>query len=401
MPSSASGPKPVSQKKQSRRIEVFRPGTFTAMSGASFTATAEELADLVERYDPENNPIPVVVGHPRTDAPAYGWVEGFSYDEDADRLVADIGELEPQFDTAVSEGRYKKISMSFHMPGATSNPAGDALYPKHIGFLGAAAPAVPGLKPVSFSGNADETITIEFSEFADRAFKDVASLFRKFREWLIAEKDLETADQVVPDFYIRWLDEAGDVTPETGLPDPAFSEPEKDETMAKAPKLKTPTSTSSEQPSGSEASFAEREANLVAREAELAEREAEARRAGHEAFAEELINDGRLATGSKDKVVALLDTLSSGDLEDVSFADGGTETTTNAVDLAKSILKSQGKIVEFGETDLGDEPNSDTLDAASIAAEAQAFQASQNAIGIEVSISDAVTHVEQKHGITS
>ncbi len=61
------------QATSTRKIEVFRPGTFTAMSGASFTASASDLAALADRYDAENNPVPVVVGHPRTDAPAYGW----------------------------------------------------------------------------------------------------------------------------------------------------------------------------------------------------------------------------------------------------------------------------------------------------------------------------------------
>ncbi|MCY1704525.1 hypothetical protein [Pannonibacter sp. SL95] len=35
-----------------------------------------------------------------------------------ERLIAEVGELEPGFASAVSDGRYKKISdASFHVPG--------------------------------------------------------------------------------------------------------------------------------------------------------------------------------------------------------------------------------------------------------------------------------------------
>ena len=162
----------VDDKNKTKRIEVFRPGSFLAMGGTPFSATAEDLADLAERYDPDQFPVPVVIGHPKTDDPAYGWVTSFSYDNDAERLFADIGELEPQFSEAVEDGRYKRISMSFYRPGATSNPVGDVLYPKHIGFLGATAPAVPGLKPVAFAGDDADVVAVEF---ADPAFKDVAA----------------------------------------------------------------------------------------------------------------------------------------------------------------------------------------------------------------------------------
>ena len=56
-------------------IEVFRVGTFSDMSGTKQTIGRQTLASIAATYDPEANPAPVVIGHPETDAPAFGWVD--------------------------------------------------------------------------------------------------------------------------------------------------------------------------------------------------------------------------------------------------------------------------------------------------------------------------------------
>lgn len=375
-----------------KRIEVFRPGTFTAMGGMSFSATAEELADLAERYDPDKYPVPVVVGHPKSDDPAFGWVQAFSFDAGANKLLADVGELEPQFSDAVEEGRYKRISMSFYMPGSTANPMPGQFYPKHVGFLGAAAPAVPGLKPVAFSDDED-AVTIELS---DPAFKDVASLFRTIREWIISENDIETADNVIPNWRVAWIDEAGDTPPDDSAGN--FSETEEDDDMAKTP-FKTSTPKTPPASNDQDASFAEREAALDARQAALDAKEAKQRHDGHVSFAEGLINDGKLPTGNKAKVIALLDGAASQAEDAIEFSDGAETKSSDLVSLLKDVLSGQPKIVEFGEMDLGDTPDGEEPDPQVIANEALSFQAAQREAGITVSTSDAVAAVRKKRGL--
>ncbi|MFD2678012.1 hypothetical protein [Camelimonas lactis] len=149
-----------------KRIEVFRPGTFTPMSGASVTMTAEDLRGIAAAYDPAVYETPAVVGHPKTEDAAYGWAKAFSYDEASQRLVADVGDIAPAFGEAVAAKRYKNISLSLFAPGAPNNPKPGAWYPKHIGFLGAVAPAVSGLKPVSFATD-DGALTFEFGDPAN------------------------------------------------------------------------------------------------------------------------------------------------------------------------------------------------------------------------------------------
>lgn len=152
-----------------KTIEVFRAGTFQPMAGPAVTFSTGDLEKIAAGYDAENAPAPVVVGHPKTDSPAYGWIKSFRVE--GEKLLADIGDLAAAFTEAVAERRYRKVSMSFFKPDAPNNPAPGAHYPKHVGFLGGAAPAVSGLKPVDLAGD-DDAVTFEF---ADRAFKDGAA----------------------------------------------------------------------------------------------------------------------------------------------------------------------------------------------------------------------------------
>lgn len=194
---------PPAAKPLTARIEVFRPGTFTPMQGAPITYTAADLKAVADAYDATTAPAPVVIGHPVADAPAFGWVEGFAYDSQAERLFATLHQIEPAFADLVKAGRFKKVSMSFFAPGQPHNPVPGTWYPKHVGFLGAAAPAVSGLKNASFAGEAGATFTASFGTGAQSA-----SLFRRIRDWMIDRDGLEAADKVLPPWEIDWLDEA-------------------------------------------------------------------------------------------------------------------------------------------------------------------------------------------------
>lgn len=141
------------------RIEIFRAGTHRAMEG-EVTVTREQLAACVAAYDPAKHEAPLVVGHPRMDAPAYGWVEKLSLDGDS--LFAVAKDVEPQFAEMVKAGRFRKISAAFWTENSADNPTPGKWALKHVGFLGAAAPVVKGMKPAKFAGGDDGAI-----DFAD------------------------------------------------------------------------------------------------------------------------------------------------------------------------------------------------------------------------------------------
>lgn len=174
-----------------QRIEIMRPGTWRAMGGQDVSFSEDQLRVAAVAYDAAKAPAPVVIGHPTVEAPAYGWVKALDFAEGV--LGAYVGDLEPGFAEAVKAKRYNKVSASFFLPQAPANPRPGLVYLRHVGFLGAAAPAVSGLKPVSFA--ADDDAVLSFAHDADafgiadaeastygRALSRIAELEAKARE---------------------------------------------------------------------------------------------------------------------------------------------------------------------------------------------------------------------------
>src|SRR5579883_1263984 len=145
---------------QAKRLAIFRAGKHTSVDGRSVEFTPQAVREIADSYDPSALEAPLVVGHPQTDNPAYGWVKALSVDEDG-TLYAEPQQVEPQFAEMVNAGRFKRISSSIYLPDSPGNPKPGRHYLKHVGFLGAAAPAVKGLPIASFA--ADDAAL----EFAD------------------------------------------------------------------------------------------------------------------------------------------------------------------------------------------------------------------------------------------
>lgn len=141
-------------------IRIFRPGTFTSVEGVEVSFGAAELQAIAEGYDAAANPAPLVIGHPKMDDPAYGWVSGLAVEDGM--LVAHPDRVEPSFAEIVREGRYAKVSAQFYPPDHPHNPKPGVHYLKHVGFLGAHAPGVKGLGTVSLAdGEAGPLLTLD------------------------------------------------------------------------------------------------------------------------------------------------------------------------------------------------------------------------------------------------
>ena len=141
-------------------LEIFRPGTHTDSSGRTVTFGPSDLMATARAYNPNLHEAPLVVGHPETNHPAYGWVASLSCRAGA--LEALPHQVDSEFADLVNQGRFKNISASFWLPDAANNPVPGAYYLRHVGFLGAAAPAVKGLRRPEFSE--DPTGIISFVE---------------------------------------------------------------------------------------------------------------------------------------------------------------------------------------------------------------------------------------------
>ena len=143
-------------------FEVFKIGEHTDSAGNKKDWTEKDLDNIVAKYNEQNDhEAPLVIGHPKSNDPAYGWVE--SLKRVGDRLLAKPKQVVKEFADAVKDGLYKKRSISLYPDGTL----------RHIGFLGAVPPAIKGLKDLAFNDADKNPITIEL-EFEEA--KDVDSL---------------------------------------------------------------------------------------------------------------------------------------------------------------------------------------------------------------------------------
>lgn len=127
-------------------IEVFRAGTVRDSSGQERHYSEADLDAIAAIYNQRvasdySEMAPIVKGHPKDNAPALGWTKYLK--RSGDKLIAAVKDICPEFMEELIAGRYRRVSIS--------------LYPdkmlRHIGFLGAAAPAVRNLKPAEFNEN--------------------------------------------------------------------------------------------------------------------------------------------------------------------------------------------------------------------------------------------------------
>jgi hypothetical protein len=173
------------------------------MSGQALEFSEADLVATAAAYDPARHEAPIVVGHPRDNAPAYGWIRALS--ASAAGLEAEPQQVDPAFAELVQAGRFKKISASFYAPDSPANPVPGVYYLRHVGFLGAQPPAVKGLRAATSFAEGEPGV-VEFGDAWDEA--TVARLMRNLREWLLAKFDAATADQVVPQYEVAGLERA-------------------------------------------------------------------------------------------------------------------------------------------------------------------------------------------------
>lgn len=324
-------------------LDIFRPGRHTAMSGATLTFSEADLAKTAAAYDPALHEAPLVVGHPKADAPAYGWVKSLAFADG--HLQAEPVQVDEAFAEMVEKGRFKKMSGSFYRPDAPSNPVPGVYYLRHIGFLGAQPPAVKGLRDASFAED-DQSVTVEFGELTGWNLTTLGDGLRTLREWLIGKFGLVEADKALPSYVVGNVeraaaqpDEPDDATPpsyaEGGKPTPKEAGMTKDLERREA-ELKVKEEALNQK----SAEFAEQEAALKAKQLET-------EKAEHLAFAERLVKDGKLNPIHKEPLVAFMAKIAAEDT--LSFGEGDSAKTEPTLGWLKGLLEAQPKQLAFGE----------------------------------------------------
>ncbi|EED7270559.1 peptidase [Salmonella enterica subsp. enterica] len=332
-------------------IHIFRAGTHTDMHGRRINFSDADLNEIAQNYNPALHEAPIVVGHPKTDAPSYAWVRGIK--KDPDGLKAEPRDIDPQFAELVKNRRYSKVSASFYCPESPGNPTPGKYYLRHIGFLGAQPPAIKGLKQVSFAEDEEGVV-----EFADWSLQTTATLFSRIRDFFISQFGLEKTDSVMPDYLIDSLRDDAARTATTDAT-PAFSDPvgipaeDAIQPVAEKPAPTPPedTAVDKELQVKLEQENADLKRQLDERNKAEVQRVATERHNANVAFADSLVSDARLAPAGKGLVVAVLDALGDGE-SPVSFSENGSEQPL--VEAFKAQMQKARPLLDFGEVATGD-----------------------------------------------
>lgn len=138
-------------------IPIFKTGKHTDSSGHIKEWTDNELDVIADKFNNQKSDelrdVPLVIGHPKTNSPAFGRVEHLK--RDGNYLLAKFKDVTDTIKDAVNNGHYKKLSISVN-PNYRLN---------HIGLLGAAQPAIAGLGDVQFELDNDSPLyDMDFTE---------------------------------------------------------------------------------------------------------------------------------------------------------------------------------------------------------------------------------------------
>lgn len=388
-------------------LAVFAPGTHTAMDGRTVTFTLDNCIDLASSYDPSLSEAPFVIGHPSLTAPAYGWAKRF---EVRDGLVyAEPKQVNPVFAEAFNAGSYKKRSLSIYLPDTPGNPKPGRYYARHVGFLGAVPPAIKGLPDVQFSEASGDNAPLEFAMPFETEL--LADLLRGVRDYLVEKEGTERADQILPQWRIKSLEEMGTKADNSVIPQLAYAEEhtvdEKEKALAKreedlakreaalALKEKNPgTTTTTYDLAKRETDLQAREERIAAQEKANAEAEKKQRRDDITSFADGLVKNGKILPRHKSTLVEVLVGLNH---EPISFADGTATISEKPETLLRKLLEEKTTVFDFSEKTPSD--GNDALDFADVSAVADLarnYQAEQLKLGRSVSTTDAVNHVKNQ-----
>lgn len=379
-----------------KAIHILRPGRVVPANGGDpLDLTPDLFRQLAESYDSKVHEAPLVVGHPKTDDVAHGWVKGLRVTEAG--LEAEPDQVSPWLSEAVQEGRLKKVSASLYPPEHPANPTPGKWHLRHIGFLGAEPPAVKGLRPLPADFAEDQDGLVELAEPDVPWFmRQVAAAFRSVRDYVIGEKGVEAADKVLAPWTLESLERMATQAEGEGnslafAEGGDMSEQEKAALAAKEAEIKAKAA----ELSAKETSLSEQATEISTREKAVAAKEAEQRKAEAKEFVEGLVQEGKVLPRERAALVEVLSGAPAAATLEFSEGEGeaGKAVSQPAGEFLRGFLKGLPKRVEFAEVGVGVAPL-DGDDAEALLKAAQEFQFAERKAGREVSITEAVDHVK-------
>lgn len=320
------------QTSPPKLLHIFKPGRYVTTAGEEIEFSSADVEAMARVFDPKLGKAPIVIGHPKTDDPAQGWAKRLYFTPKG--LYAEPEKVDPQFAASVNSGRYGSVSPKFFRPTDPGNPVPGSWYLRHIGMLGAANPAVPGMDDPEFAQGDDEGVCfntpIEFSGWAD---SQVATIFRRLRDWIIGKDGLDEADKIIPDYAIASLENEArnELASDTAQP-VAFSTHQQQENPIVDPK----------EADALRSKNAALEQQLKDLQAKNLQDDLAKRHAANVEFAASLT--GKLKPEQRDVIVATLDAIDAMD-SPVEFSSGDSKQPL--ADAFKGLFDGLPDMVEF------------------------------------------------------
>jgi hypothetical protein len=253
------------------------------------------------------------------DAPAYGWVESLAFNATTGLLDASL-DLHDEMESAVQAKHFNRVSAAFFAPDNPANPKPGSFYLRHVGFLGAAAPAVTGLKPFGFSDDgeaytfkgADKPGGLFTVEFAADSSKSIAEqLLEAFRKIAGSPSPSDTRFSFDPNF--------------------TAAAASGDSTMNDADKAKLATL----------------EAENAALKTAAAKRESDAFAAAANSFVDKLVTDKKVDPARKPELVATYCALAAS--APIEFAENGATVKRPPLDGWRAELEAKAPVIATSE----------------------------------------------------
>lgn len=180
----------------------------------------------------------------------------------------------------------------------------------------------------------------ELAEFASDsrwAFRDVAAMLRRLRDWMIGREGVEKTDEVLPTWQIDGLVEAAAHSDMTG-PQPAFAQAVPDEREAVL--------------AAREAAVAARETQLLVQQQAEIDRGKAAKAAAAAEFASQLVDAGKLLPRHAGVVATLLTVLDEQPAAAFAMPDG--EQQIEPAVALRDLLNAGPRLLDYAEKSAGD-----------------------------------------------
>ena len=372
-------------------ITIAKTGEWRDRLGRPYSIGSEHLDEYAQTYDPKRYRAPLIFrhnthGHSDVELSASKFAFGFpqKLKRVGDEVKAVFSKISPLAKQWIKDGNAIAISPSFYEPHSLGNPTPGKRSLRHIALLGAEPPAIAGmpleLTPTELSATEDDETCFSFAaqvqpgtdclEFA-MADSAVSQLFQRLREYLIVEKGAEEAEKILPADALARLVESASYDPmqyqwsEINALRVQLDDLQDTVKMLLKQELNDTPSFSQGEESVPETAEETRNPREIELEAELAEARAqleEGRRKEVRDFVAGHVSRGVVLPGEAEGLTTILLTLNQAAPVELSAADGGKKTVSQAESL-KALLNRLEPAIHYGEVakGSGDEPG-DTYD---------------------------------------